>query len=70
MNIILEKKNFTEYIQLLEKVSGKQLNLEVLKCIRIEATPKNIILQATNLDIGIQVTLPSKTKKTGVENSK
>jgi len=62
----IDKKSFTIHAQALEKVSGKHLNLDVLKCVRIEARKKYITLQATNLDIGIEATLPASVKKEGV----
>lgn len=66
MNITVEKKELSDTVQRLEKVTGKQLNLEVLKCILITAKGKQIVLQATNLDIGIQTTLSAKVQKEGV----
>ncbi|MBU1056683.1 MAG: DNA polymerase III subunit beta, partial [Proteobacteria bacterium] len=35
-----------------EKIIGKNLNLPILSCILLEATKNNLILKATNLDLG------------------
>lgn len=66
MDISVDKETFFKYIQLLDKVTGKQLNLEVLRCILLEAKKNRLFLRATNLDIGIEVELPCKSKKDGL----
>jgi len=66
MHVVVEKQKITKYIHILEKVVGKQLNLEVLKCILIDASAKKLTLRATNLDIGIEATIPAEIKKQGI----
>ena len=53
MNVVVDKQKFTKHIKILEKVTGKQLNLEVLKCVLIEADEGNntLSLRATNLNL-------------------
>lgn len=65
MHITIDKEKLTEHIQKLEKVTGKHLNLEVLKCILLDAQKDTLVLRATNLDIGIEVSMDVKVKETG-----
>ncbi len=48
------------------KVAGKQMNLPVLACIKIEAQKNTLILSATNLDLAIEYRLPAKVSAEGV----
>lgn len=48
-----------------EKVAGKNLTLPVLACVLLEATKNSIVVKATNLDLGIEITIPAKTSKEG-----
>jgi len=66
MNVNVNRQKITDHIQSLEKVTGKQLNLEVLKCILLEAKKDTLVMRATNLDIGIEVSIPATVKKEGV----
>jgi len=55
-----------EAIGLVEKVAAKHMTLPVLSCIIIETGKNSVILKATNLDIGVEVSLPAKTSEAGV----
>ncbi|MBX4198059.1 DNA polymerase III subunit beta [Candidatus Parcubacteria bacterium] len=48
-----------------EKITGKNLTLPVLSCILLEAKGKILTLRATNLDLGIEITIPAKITKEG-----
>ena len=60
------KEQLLQKVLLVEKASGKHLTLPVLQGIHIEATQNSLILRATNLDIGIEATLPAKIEQPGV----
>lgn len=49
-----------------DKISGKNLSLEVLNFLLLEVKGKSLTIKATNLDIGIIVTVPVKTEEEGV----
>src|SRR6185437_4596558 len=55
-----------EAIGLVEKVAAKHMTLPVLSCIIIETGKNSVILKATNLDIGVEVSLPAKTSEAGI----
>ena len=49
-----------------ERVTGKNLTLPVLSTILFIATEKTLILRATNLSIGVEITIPAKIEKEGI----
>jgi len=51
----------------LERVTGKNLSLPILSGVHISASKKNntISLQATNLDLGMEISLPAKIEEEG-----
>src|SRR3989344_2608896 len=49
-----------------EKISGKNLNLPVLSCVLIEAKKGELLLRATNLDLGFQCVVPAKVISEGM----
>ena len=49
-----------------EKISGKHMTLPVLSCLLLEATTKNgLIIKSTNLDLGIEISVPAKIEEEG-----
>jgi DNA polymerase-3 subunit beta len=65
MKIICLKNNLKEAVCLSEKITGKNLTLPILSNILISAEDKILKLTATNLEIGIEIEIPSKIEKTG-----
>lgn len=53
-------------LQHIEKVTGKNLSLPILSKILIEAKGSSIVLRATNLHVGAEVTIPAKVEQEGV----
>jgi DNA polymerase-3 subunit beta len=50
-----------------ERVAGKHMTLPVLSCLLLDASSKNnLIIRSTNLDLGIEVTIPAKIEEGGV----
>ena len=43
-----------------EKIVGKNLNLPVLSCLLLETKGNNLIIRSTNLDLGLEVSIPVK----------
>jgi len=60
------KEKFCLAVSKVEKITGKNMTLPILSCILIEARDNNIILKATNLDLGIEIKIPAKVYKEGV----
>ncbi len=48
-----------------EKISGKNHSLSVINCILLEATKNSLIIRSTNLDLGIEITMPVKVVEEG-----
>ncbi len=65
MKIECSKDKLVEAIGKAEKVTGKNLTLPVLSCILFEAKGKTLTLRATNLDLGIEISLPVQVDKEG-----
>ncbi len=49
-----------------ERISSKHLNLPVLACVRLEAKKGQLMVRATNLDLGFESALPAKVDEEGV----
>jgi len=50
-----------------EKVAGKHMTLPVLSCLLLDATSKNnLIIRSTNLDLGIEISIPAKIEEDGI----
>ncbi len=65
MKIECTKESITSALQKLEKVAVKNPTLPVLKCVLFEAKKKSVCLKATNLDIGVEIDVPSRVDETG-----
>lgn len=67
MEITLPHTKLTEALELVGRISTKHVTLPVLQCVRIEAkTNGKVKLQATNLEISIEVEIDAKVSEEGV----
>ncbi|MFZ2621227.1 MAG: DNA polymerase III subunit beta [Minisyncoccia bacterium] len=66
MNIECIKEKLVYAISKAERITGKNITLPVLSCVLLEANNSLLTIKATNLDIGIEITLPVKVIKPGV----
>ena len=64
MKIICLKNDLEKVVSRAEKITGKNLSLSVLKGIFFSIKNK-IIINATNLDLGIKIEVPGKILKEG-----
>lgn len=48
-----------------EKIAGKNHSLPVINCILLEATKNSLIIKSTNLDLGIEISMPVKVMEEG-----
>jgi len=65
MKIECVKEKLVDAVAKAEKITGKNLTLPVLSCILFEATKRDLIIRATNLDLGIEIKLPVKVDREG-----
>ena len=65
MNIKIQKSPALNAILLAEKMIGKKESLPVLSCILLDAQ-KSLIVRATNLEAGIEVTIPCDVIEKGI----
>lgn len=66
MKVECVQDKLVEALAQAEKITGKNLSLPVLGCVLIEATKNQLVLKATNLDLGIEKTIPAKIDEVGV----
>ena len=65
MKIELQTQKLKEIIQKVDRIAGKHATLPVLSCILIEFTKNTAVFKATNLDVGIEVSIPVKSDSSG-----
>ncbi|MBX4210609.1 DNA polymerase III subunit beta, partial [Candidatus Parcubacteria bacterium] len=65
MKIECIKDKLKEAVGKVEKITGKNLTLPILSCILLEAKGGELTIRATNLDLGIEITIPVKVEKEG-----
>ncbi|MCX6701859.1 MAG: DNA polymerase III subunit beta [Candidatus Zambryskibacteria bacterium] len=65
MNIECIKEKLSYAISKAERITGKNITLPILSCILLEAHDSVLTIKATNLDLGIEITLPVKVIKPG-----
>ncbi|TSC54723.1 MAG: DNA polymerase III subunit beta [Parcubacteria group bacterium LiPW_30] len=53
-------------ISIAEKITGKNLTLNVLSCVLLIANGKTLKIRATNLDLGVEIEIPAKIEKEGI----
>lgn len=67
MKIECVQEKLKEAIGYAERISGKHMTLPVLSCLLIDASSKNnIIIKSTNLDLGIEISIPAKIEESGI----
>ena len=63
MQIQTNKTKFLNAVMLAERLIGKKESLPVLSCIVLEASGKTLRLQSTNLEAGIEISVPASIEK-------
>lgn len=66
MKIECLKDKFASAISKAEKITGRNLSLPVLGCVYLQADKSNLIIKATNLDLGVEIKIPVKTEQVGI----
>src|SRR5262245_55806088 len=65
MKIECIKEKLAAAVSLAEKITAKSATLPVLKCLLLEGGNNNLIIRATNLDLGVEIKLSAKTEGSG-----
>ncbi len=65
MKIEIVKEKLLEAISQAEHIAGKHVSLPVLSSVVIDALKDSVVVKATNLDVGIELTLPAKIEEMG-----
>ncbi len=67
MNIECPQEKLKEIVGYAERMSSKHVTLPVLSCLLFDASNSNTLtIKATNLDLGIEITIPVKTIEEGI----
>jgi DNA polymerase III subunit beta len=65
MKIECSKEKLTKALSKAEKVTGKNTTLPVLSCFLFKAEKESLLITATNLDLGIEISIPVKVIEEG-----
>lgn len=60
------KEKLHSAISLAEKMTGKNLSLPILNSVILKADKRSLVVQATNLELGIEINLPCRIFKDGL----
>ena len=66
MHITLNRNTFLDHLELTSKVSTKHVTLPVLQCVLLEAKNNQLLIKATNLEIGIEAKINANVIEEGV----
>lgn len=66
MKLECVKQKLKDALLFAERFTGKQLSLPVLRYVLLIAGEKDLRIRATNLDLGIEISLPARVEKEGV----
>lgn len=66
MKIELNIQKLKNAVAAVEKIAGKHITLPVLSCILIEVKNNIAVFKSTNLDVGIEVSVPVKSSEDGI----
>lgn len=65
MNITCNKDFLQKYIANANRITGKHLSLPILNLVFISTNKNNLIIRATNLEVGVEFQIPAKIKEEG-----
>lgn len=65
MKIELHLTQFKKMIGLSEKIAKKNMTLPVLSCLLFEIGKNSLVIKATNLDVGVEISMPAKSDMEG-----
>ncbi len=65
MKIECIQEKLMNAVSTVEKIAGKNASLPILSSIVLEANNSNLVLKSTNLDLGIEITIPARIEEEG-----
>ncbi len=65
MKIEVHLPEFKKMIGIAERVAKKNASLPVLSCLVFEVMKNTLVIRSTNLDVGVEMTMPAKTEASG-----
>ena len=65
MNIECIKDRLAQVVSKAERITGKNISLPVLSCILLEAEGSTLTIKSTNLDLGLEISIPVKVNQPG-----
>ncbi|MFH1170844.1 MAG: DNA polymerase III subunit beta [Candidatus Vogelbacteria bacterium] len=65
MKLECAREKLRDAVGLAEKITGKNLSLPILNSVLFDAGGRNLVIRATNLELGIEIVLPCRVFKTG-----
>src|SRR4051812_44717927 len=66
MKLEINFQKLKDAVVMIERVAGKHMTLQVLSCILIDIKKNRAVFKATNLDVGIEVSVPVKSDSDGI----
>lgn len=67
MKIECVQEKLKSAVGIAERIAGKHMTLPVLSCLLLDASSKNnLVIRSTNLDLGIEISIPAKTDESGI----
>jgi DNA polymerase-3 subunit beta len=66
MKIECVKDKLYNAVSKAEKIVGKNINLPVLSCLLFETKENELIIRSTNLDLGLEISIPVKVVESGI----
>lgn len=66
MKITCEKKDLVEALLITEKITGTNPTLPILNCVLLIVKDNILTIRSTNLELGIEVYIPIKSKEDGI----
>ncbi|MDA8597124.1 DNA polymerase III subunit beta [Candidatus Pacebacteria bacterium] len=65
MHITIDREALYQKLEMVGRVSTKHVTLPVLQCVLLEASDSSLTVKATNLEIGIEATIPAQVEEPG-----
>src|ERR1700675_5072661 len=65
MKLECPKDKLSEAVSKAQAVTSKNVAVQILKCLYIEASGSRLVIRSTNLDLGVEITLPVKVDQEG-----
>ncbi len=66
MEITIPHRELIRALELVSRISTKHITLPILQCVRLEAKGETVTLQATNLEISMEIPIPGTVAEEGV----